>query len=68
MVRRITVETGPHSQSQGEIHQIREDGRLTVDTGSKMVAGMHLTALTLEQLAQIRLELDAHVELEPALG
>ncbi len=68
MVRRITVETGPQSKTEGEFHQILEDGRLTVDTGSEMVAGMPLTALTHEQLAQIRLEIDAQVEPEPALG
>jgi len=39
-----------------------------VDTGSEMVTGSPLTALTHEQLAQIRFELDAQVEPEPALG
>ncbi|WP_138936608.1 hypothetical protein [Roseovarius arcticus] len=68
MVRRITVETGPHSQAQGDLHQIHEDGRLTVDTGSEMVTGTPLTALTQEQLAKIQLELNAQVVPEPALG
>lgn len=68
MVRRITVETGPHSQTQGEIHQIHEDGRLTVDTGSAVVTGMPLTALMREQLAKIQFELNAQVVPELALG